>query len=364
MYPRVGFSQPVTLRLPDVPGELGGLHRADLVNLSGGGFLCEGRLPSAAVDTRVVLTLRVRVWRIPRRLHLPARLVRVEDNPRRWGLEFQIGDERDSTRLERYVGTLLRVQAELRAARGDFSPLAEAFRMVQVRLTPPTPSQARIVLVTSAMPREGKSFVASGLAAVLSGEENRVLLVDADLYRPSIHKNFDVKPSSAVARLLMEGGSANLADLVQPAGRGIFVLSAGGEGVPSELFSRGSVASMFDVLRKSGFGFVIVDSPPVLVAAGATLLAAFADDVLLAVRSGFSRERQVRQTRAALERAGVTLRGVILNDHPYSGKSYYSAPHLPRATRSVLPGLLLPEKPLEDEKTKDELARLKPALER
>jgi capsular exopolysaccharide synthesis family protein len=324
------MSNPFLLRLRDDEGKER-TYRATIKNLGRDGLLCSAELPPVAPGAEVIASLKVPEWFIvPRRLDLPA--VIEHHGEREWGLQFKPFDQGIAQRFEAYLRKALSAHEKLRASQGAESLLAEAFRMIQVNLELLEGGQTRVVLVTSSVSGEGKTFIATGLAVLLAHEGRRVLLVDADLYRPALHEAFGLVPLSGVARLLSEKPRVELGRLMQEARPGLSVLTAGSMGIPSELYAPSMVAALLDVLRGADFDVVIMDSPPLLEAAGALPLARAADDVLLAVRSGRSRERDVRQTRVLLERNGVRPRGVILNDYPGLVQRSYSDGSAPRRT--------------------------------
>ena len=162
------------------------------------------------------------------------------------------------------------------------------------------------------------------LAAVLARAGHRVLLVDADLDQPSLHEVFRVDPAPGAAQLLKGNQRFDLADLVQETRSGISVLPAGNDGAQTNRHSGHSATRFVDILRKSDYQFVIIDSPPLLMRASAAQLASAADDVLLTVRSGRSHEREVRRAKTLLDRQGAKLRGVVLNDSTLALHDYFA----------------------------------------
>jgi hypothetical protein len=182
----------------------------------------------------VIVGLKVPEWGIlPCRLDLPAAI--EHQNGAHCTLRFRTFDEKLSKRFRAYARRALSAREKLQSSQGRSSALVEAFRMVRANLEPT--DRTRVLLVTSSVSGEGKTFVASGLAIVLASEGRRVLLVDADLYRPSLHRAFGLELVSGVARLLAEGNRIRLSDLTQEPRPGLAVLT-GGDGNCSRLQGR------------------------------------------------------------------------------------------------------------------------------
>ena len=311
---QVPMRKSFVLRLPQESADVS--FKGTLLSLGWSGIVCKATLPPLVPGTDVIATLKVPEWVIvPRPLDLPATVKYQEGS--KCVLQFQPFEAKVQKRFDAYVRRAIGAHRKLQSSQGGASALAEAFRMVQVSLDPLQSDRSRVLLVTSSVSGEGKTFLASGLAVLLAKDGHRVLLVDADLYRPSLHQTFGLPAVDGIARMLAAGDRANLKDLIQEPRCGLSVVTGGSDGTPSELYAESSVSALLSDLRGSGFDIVIMDSPPLLEAAGAIPLARAADDVLMAVRSGRSRQRDVLQSRTLLERNGVQLRGVILND--YSG---------------------------------------------
>jgi capsular exopolysaccharide synthesis family protein len=325
---RLSLRKPLTIRLAD-DGDGRTSYNGTLVVLACDGIACSVGLPPLAPGTEVIVGLKVPEWGIlPCRLDLPAAI--EHQNGAHCTLRFRTFDEKLSKRFRAYARRALSAREKLQSSQGRSSALVEAFRMVRANLEPT--DRTRVLLVTSSVSGEGKTFVASGLAIVLASEGRRVLLVDADLYRPSLHRAFGLELVSGVARLLAEGNRIRLSDLTQEPRPGLAVLTGGdGNAIPSALYAPTAVTALIEVFRLGGFDIVIMDSPPLLETAGAIALARAADEVLVTIRSGRSRRRDVRQAKALLRRNKVTLGGVVLNDYEGSAPSYAHGYVRPRA---------------------------------
>ena len=170
------------------------------------------------------------------------------------------------------------------------------------------------LMVTSALPKEGKSFVAANLAQVLVRQHGRrVLLIDADLRNPGMHRHLGAKQAPGLSDYLM-GGSDEIAILQRGQMDNLFFVPAGqsGQGA-AELLANGRLKMLLQRVEPL-FDWIILDSPPVIPVADSTLLANFCDGVLMVVRSQATPADLAARARAEFE--DKLLLGVVLNGAP------------------------------------------------
>lgn len=172
--------------------------------------------------------------------------------------------------------------------------------------------QIRTVVVTSAVPGEGKTTVASNLAAVAAQSGRRVLIVGADFRVPTLHHGFGVSNETGLTSALL--GEGELSELIRPGGtRGLFVLPAGPTPPnPAELLRWPRTKQILGALADS-FDLVVIDTAPVLPVADPLELSDVADATLVVVRPGLSRRRQVRRAVDTLEQVHAPLAGFVMN---------------------------------------------------
>jgi capsular exopolysaccharide synthesis family protein len=200
------------------------------------------------------------------------------------------------------------------------SPITEQFRAL--RGTIRALGRPRRLLVTSALPGEGKSVTALNLAVAFAEDgEGEVLVVDADLRKPSLHRLSGLGPSAGLSDVLSGAGkfeehvrATEVRHLhVLPAGR---ALSGGARGA-----SGGGLADLLDSVADR-YDLLIVDGPPVLLASEAASLASVADGTLFVVRLGVSPRAQVREAVAILTRANARLLGAVVTGAGALPKAY------------------------------------------
>jgi non-specific protein-tyrosine kinase len=191
---------------------------------------------------------------------------------------------------------------------------AEAYRALRVNVEfASVDAPVQTILVTSAAPGEGKSITSANLAVVFAQAGRRVLLVDADLRWPSIHRYFDL-PNTQGLTTLLRGESESVEAIAQPTEQpNLRVLLTGPlPPNPAEQLGSHRMQTVLTMLRQSA-DIVIFDSPPLLAVADAAVLSAFADGTLLVIDAAHSRRRQVVLASTALARAGANTLGVVLN---------------------------------------------------
>ena len=167
------------------------------------------------------------------------------------------------------------------------------------------------ILVASALPREGRSFVAANLAQALAQQHgSRVVLIDADLRSPSAHRYLGAPPAPGMSEYLR--GEAGESAVVQQGNvEGLWFVPAGQAGDnPVELLGGSRMPQFLDRLSPC-FDWMVVDSSPAIPVSDATLLARLCDGVVLVVAAGVTSQEMAWKTRAMFE--GHTLLGVVLN---------------------------------------------------
>lgn len=203
------------------------------------------------------------------------------------------------------------------------SPVAEAFRTLRTNLGYTSPDRPlKSILVTSAGPEEGKSTLSANLAVVLAQAGSRVLVIDADLRKPVMHKIFELENRRGLTNALVE--DADPAELVRATDLpGLFVLTSGPiPPNPAELLGSARMQRLLPRLV-AGYDLVLVDTPPVLAVTDAAVLAPLVDGAILVARSGVTRTDMLREAKEALERTGVRLLGAVLNGLKPETDGYY-----------------------------------------
>lgn len=202
------------------------------------------------------------------------------------------------------------------------SPAAEAFRSLRTSLHYTVDKEGcRLVLVTSANPGDGKTVVATNLAASLAQAGERVLVVDADIRKPRCHRVFSLRNRVGLTNVLVD--SVGVAEAVQETSvEGLFVLTSGPiPPNPAELLESSAADQVLAQVRDE-YDHVLVDSPPAGGLADASILASKVDGIILVLNAGETRVDQALDVKESLERAKGRILGVVLNKVRYDGRSY------------------------------------------
>jgi capsular exopolysaccharide synthesis family protein len=204
------------------------------------------------------------------------------------------------------------------------SAFAEFMRNIRTNILymrPEGHTTAQRILITSAGPREGKTTTSVNLGITMASESRRVLLIDADLRRPSLHKAFGLGNERGFSDLLTGKWSAETIPMMTEQ-KGLFVIPSGPRpSNPAELLSGdrlNEVLSKLDGL----FDVIILDSPPVAAVTDAVVLSQNVDGVVLVVKSFKVGRDLVLQAKRQLEDVNAHLYGVALNDFDIQRKSY------------------------------------------
>ncbi len=221
------------------------------------------------------------------------------------------------------------LENRLITVKSPHSQPAEAFKTLRANLlmSHVTPSH-QVLLVTSPLPRDGKTTVAANLAMVMAQLGRRVLLIDADLRHPKLHRMFDVDETLGLSSILLNDSSERiLVPRVHDTTLHLIPAGACPEN-PSELLSSERMQRFIQAARQR-FDVIILDTPPVLAVSDALVASEWADGLIVVVRAGTTPKAHAKRMLAQLGdhdgyRAHSKLLGVVLNGlKPRDGSAYY-----------------------------------------
>jgi capsular exopolysaccharide synthesis family protein len=192
------------------------------------------------------------------------------------------------------------------------SPISEAYRMLQANLKFLSSDKAlKVIVVTSSVPKEGKSTVSANLAAAMAQLGRRVLLVDADMRHPLQHHIWELTNAAGLSDVIV--GQAEFESTVKEVMPKLDVLSAGViPPNPMALLDSKRMASLIDYFAEH-YDFVIIDAPPLVLAADAVTLGKITDGVLLVTRPGVVDSTSAAAAKESLERSGQNVLGLVVN---------------------------------------------------
>ena len=204
------------------------------------------------------------------------------------------------------------------------SQMSESYRALRTSLlltslgAPP-----KTILITSALPQEGKTTTSINTATVLAQKGTRVLLIDADLRRPSIHKTLGMGPRAGLSNVLTGGTTLQQATVRSTLLPNLFILPAGTPPPnPAELLASSQMLDLLAELREQ-YDHIIVDTPPTLSVTDAVVLSTRSDAVVLVIRSGQTTKPALRRSRDILAQVNARVAGVLLNAVDLDSPDYY-----------------------------------------
>ena len=257
-----------------------------------------------------------------------------------FGLAFGIEYLDDTVKTPDDISRRLRIPllGLVPAVRGERVPLltepvphdfGEAFRSLRTSLVFTAEGEhTRVIAVTSTQPLEGKTTTAANLALALALGGARVLVVDADMRRPGLHKSLGVQNTIGLSHLLQ--GQARVRDAVQKTAEPNLLMMSAGQtpSNPSELLGSERMSSFLANLERGPFDWVIIDTPPVLAVTDAVILAPKITGLVFVVGSEMTRivhaERALETIRASRPRAiSAVLNRVDFDRNKYYYSRYY-----------------------------------------
>jgi capsular exopolysaccharide synthesis family protein len=206
------------------------------------------------------------------------------------------------------------------------SAIAEGYRVLRTNLQFASMGLGKsgaVLLVTSALPTEGKTTSLANLGVSLAQAGRRVLLVDTDLRRPALHKQFNISKEAGLTSLLLER-EADVEHVVQKTGvDGLRVLPSGPVPAnPAEVLGFAEMGALLERLRTMA-DYVLLDSPPVLSVTDASVLAEKVDGVLMVVEAGQTRTEMFKRAVAVLQGVKARVLGTILTKAGVHRGGYY-----------------------------------------
>ena len=201
---------------------------------------------------------------------------------------------------------------------------AELFKVLRTNLLFPAEGKPpRVILVTSALQGDGKSFISSNLAVIIAqGVEEHVLLIDADIRSPMLNRYFGIGTVEGLSDFLSKDGDISTI-LHKTKIPKLSILPAGKPPLnPAELLASKKMRALLQEVRERyDDRYIIIDSPPLSIAAETSAISNYVDGVIFVVRSGKTPRDEIRDAIEQIGREKVL--GIVLNDSEQSLKKYY-----------------------------------------
>lgn len=205
------------------------------------------------------------------------------------------------------------------------SNISEDIRTIRTNLKFTANDEAKVLLVTSSVPGEGKSFISANLAAAFAQTGEKVLLVDADLRLGRVHKIFNQSAAKGFSNMLISGTSEDLPEYIKKTNiPNLYIVSRGTVPPnPSELLNSSSCKKLVNIFKEN-FDRVIFDGVPVNGLPDSLVLANLVDRVIIVTTIGYTSIDELNQTKKALEQIDANIAGVVVNKAPTTKRGKYS----------------------------------------
>ncbi|MFF2755772.1 CpsD/CapB family tyrosine-protein kinase [Psychrobacillus sp. NPDC058041] len=203
------------------------------------------------------------------------------------------------------------------------SIISEQFRTVRTNINFSLPNKdLRTLLFTSSSIGEGKSTSAANVAITFAQEGKKVLLVDADLRKPTMHYTFEKSNSPGITNLLT--GHWNINEVIKESGIiGLHLITCGPiPSNPAELLGSSSMDNFIKEIREI-YDMIIFDSPPALSVSDAQILSNKCDGTILVISSGLTEKKSIVKAKEILEASKANIIGTILNNYKLEKDHYY-----------------------------------------
>ncbi len=204
------------------------------------------------------------------------------------------------------------------------SAIAECFRSIRTNLLFMSPEKPlRTILITSSSPEDGKTTTALNLAAVMAENGSRVLLVDADMRRPKVHRALNIPNTSGLSSLIL--GEGNLESAIRHTdASNLWVLTCGPVPPnPAELLHTESFTTLLELMCQK-FDRIIIDSPPVGAVSDAVVISTKVDGSVIVLKAGKTSRDMAQRTERTLRDVNARILGAVLNDLDLENRGYAS----------------------------------------
>lgn len=201
---------------------------------------------------------------------------------------------------------------------------AEAFRTLRTNIQfSSLDKELRSIVVTSSGPGEGKSTVMANLALTMAESGKKVILIDCDLRKPSIHKKMGITNSTGLTNILVQNVKKQEC-IFKTTVDNLFILTSGPiPPNPAELLGTKKMRDFIEELKLE-FDLVLIDAPPVLAVTDAQILSTMADGVIFVASYGEAQKNAVVDAKLSIDKVGGKVLGIVFNKVPEEANGYYT----------------------------------------
>lgn len=199
---------------------------------------------------------------------------------------------------------------------------AEAYKVLRTNIQYSSfDKNAKVIVVTSSEPGEGKSTTTGNLGLSMAQDGKKTIIIDCDLRKPTIHKNFEISNTSGLSELII--GKINIEEATKEVNRNLKVITSGKiPPNPLEMLGSENMKKLLAKLKEH-YDVIILDSPPILVVADAQVLSTLADGTVMVVRAGKTKKEMVLKAKKKVEQVHGKILGMLLNGAEKEAGNYY-----------------------------------------
>ena len=199
---------------------------------------------------------------------------------------------------------------------------AEAYRTLRTNIQYSSfDKEYKTIVVTSSEPGEGKSTTSGNLALAISQGESKVLLIDCDLRKPSLHKLFRISNNYGLSDLLLH--KKTMEEVAVKYNEGLTVVPAGKiPPNPSEMLGSRAMGNFLDEMKKH-FDYIVMDTPPIGAVTDSQVLSTKVDGTILVVKAGETKKDVVMNSVNAIKKVNGNIIGTVLNGVEQKDNKYY-----------------------------------------
>lgn len=205
------------------------------------------------------------------------------------------------------------------------SPIAEAYRKIATNIQfANLDSNIKTIMVSSCMASEGKTTTISNLASVMAELNKNILLIDLDLRKPTVHKQFNLSNRAGLTDLLLH--KDDYVGYIQNVHPGLDVITSGKiPANPTEIINSNAIKELIKKLSGQ-YDYIFLDTPPLVLVSDPLTIATYADAVILTIAHSETEKEVIRRSIDSLKQVNANIIGTILNKMPVSkhNKYYYS----------------------------------------
>lgn len=199
---------------------------------------------------------------------------------------------------------------------------AESYRTLRTNIQYSSfDKEYKVIVVTSSEQGEGKSTTSGNLALCMAQGDKKVVLIDCDLRRPSLHKKFKLSNLEGLSDIMI--GKKDLNQVINRYNKNLVLITSGKiPPNPSEMLSSKAMSNLLDKL-KADFDYIILDTPPVQAVTDSQILSTKADGTILVIRADRTRRESVQNAVSLLKKVNSHIIGTVLNGIDASRNKYY-----------------------------------------